>query len=279
MSSARELLQFTFDADAFARRAPRPIAIPQEIIANLERIGREHNSISEPPDQEDSAQIYHLFFSANRTGRLRTEFDSIRRIRQLAWALTYSEDNLPRIVDTPELRDALQLIENRFRISALLGVFHALLEVWGTPSAETLREFVRRHLVNYEGRRRFVLNLRANLAWYCEENGGTQLAMNLLRTQEKLSDVWSYLNLPDYMQGYRYFGAVAEAYVALNRHLDRESVADIVTFVEMHKDGKTSRAIVSRTIENLGFDAPEDLRQACSILRFQGMAGSATHWR
>ena len=85
--------------------------------------------------------------------------------------------------------------------------------------------------------------------------------MNLLRTQEKLSDVWSYLNLPDYMQGYRYFGAVAEAYVALNRHLDRESVADIVTFVEMHKDGKTSRAIVSRTIENLGFDAPKDLRK------------------
>ena len=220
----------------------------------------------------------------SETERLHTEFDSLRRIRRLAWALTYSEVNLHRIVDTPELRDALQLIEDRFSISALLGVFHALLEVWGTRNAEMLREFVRRHLANYGGRRRFVLNLRANLAWYCEENGGTQLAMNLLRTQEKLSDVWSYLNLPDYMQGYRYFGAVAEVYVALNRHLDRESVADIVTFVEMHKDDRTNRAIVSRAIERLGMGASEDLRQPVQPYVFKEwkdprLAGGDVRWR
>ena len=270
MRSARDLLQFNFDADAFARRTPRPNAIPPERIAALERIMREHDGISEIPERENLFQIYHLFFNAIRTGSLHTEFDSLRRIRRLAWALTYSEDGLPRIVDTPELRDALQLIEDRFSISALLGVFHALLEVWGTRNAEMLREFVIRHLANYGGRRRFVLNLRANLAWYCEENGGTQLAMNLLRTQEKLSDVWSYLNLPDYMQGYRYFGAVAEAYVALNRHLDRESVADIVTFVEMHKDDRTNRAIVSRAIEELGIGASRGFAATCSILRSSG---------
>ena len=256
MSSARELLQFTFDADAFARRAPRPIAIPQEIIANLERIGREHNSISEPPDQEDSAKIYHLFFSANRTGRLRTEFDSIRRIRQLAWALTYSEDKLPRIVDTPNLRDALQLIDDRFRISMLLSVFHALLKAWDASGAGLLRAFVRRHLADYDGRRRSIQNLRANLAWYCEENGATQLAMSLLRDQVNLSDVWSYLNLPEYTHGYRYFGIVGKAYVRHhfenNHRLERGTVADIIEFVKVHGDNKTSRAIVSKTIEKLG---------------------------
>ena len=284
MRSARDLLQFNFDADAFARRAPKPTAIPPEIVTDLGKIEMEHNSMCNNPEREDLREIYHLFFNAIRTGRLHTEFDSLRRIRRLAWGLTYSEDGLPRIVDTPELRDALQLIEDRFSISALLGVFHALLEVWGTRNAEMLREFVIRHLANYGGRRRFVLNLRANSAWYCEEDGATQLAMSLLRDQVNLSDVWSYLNLPDYMQGYRYFGAVAEAYVALNRHLDRESVADIVTFVEMHKDGKTSRAIVSRTIENLGFDAPEDLRQPVQSYVFREwqdprLTGGDVRWR
>ena len=284
MSSARDLLQFDFDADEFARRTPRPNAIPQEIIANLERIGREHNGISEPPDREDSAEIYHLFFNAIRTGRLRIECDSLRRIRRLAWALTYSEDGLPRIVDTPNLRDALQLIDDRFRISMLLGVFDALLKAWDAWGAGLLRAFVRRHLANYDGRRISIQNLRANLEWYCEENGATQLAMNLLRTQEKLSDVWSYLNLPDYTHDYRYFGAVAEAYVALNRHLDRESVADIVTFVKTHRDDKTSRAIVSRIIERLGMGASEDLRQPVQSYVFKEwkdprLAGGDVRWR
>ena len=83
---------------------------------------------------------------------------------------------------------------------------------WG---AGLLRAFVRRHLADYDGRRRFVLNLRDNLPWYCEENGATRVAMSLIREQKKLSKVWSHLNLPDHTHRYRYFGAVAEAYVAL----------------------------------------------------------------
>ena len=219
----------------------------------------------EPPNRIDFRQIYYNFITSHQTGTLRTEFDSLRRTRQLAWALTYPGNQPPfdgRIVDNIwQLRDALWLIENRFRISALLGVFDALLQAWDTPNAGVLRAFVRRHLIGYEGRRTSVQRLRANMMWYCEQNGATQLAMNLLRTQVQLSDVWSYLNLPDHTHGYRYFGAVGEAYVALNRPLDRESVADIVNFVEMHRDDRTNRAIVSRTIERLGIDASEDLRQ------------------
>ena len=284
MNIARELLQFNFNADAFTGRAPKPTAIPPEIVADLERIEMEHNSMYNIPEREDLREIYHLFFNAIRTGRLHTEFDSLRRIRRLAWALTYSEDGLPRIVDTPELRDALQLIEDRFSISALLGVFDALLKAWDAWGANLLRAFVRRHLSNYDGRRRFVQNLRANSAWYCEENGATQLAMSLLRDRVDLSHVWSYLNLPDYTHGYRYFGAVAEAYVALNRHLNRESVADIVTFVEMHRDDKANRAIVSGIIEKLGLEASENLRQPVQSYVFREwkdprLIGGDVRWR
>ncbi len=284
MNSVKKLLQFDFDADAFVRRAPKPVPIPPEITADLERIQRKHNDLHDGVQREDLPQTYHLFLDAIRTGRLHSEFDSLRRVRQLAWALTYSEANLSRIVDTPKLHDALQLIEDRFRMSQLHGVFNALLEAWDAREARLLRAFVRRHLADYDGRRIFFQNLKSNLAWYCEENGAVRLAMSLLRNQVNLSDVWSHLNLPDYMRGYRYFGAVAEAYVTLNRRLDGESVADIVNFVKLHRDDKTNRAIMSGTIEKLGFDAPKGLRQPVQSYIFREwedprLAGGDVRWR
>lgn len=262
MNSARELLQFNFNASTFARRALQPTQILQQKLDTLEDITQRHGDTEhEPANREDFRQIYRLFIDAHRTRRLHAEFDSLRRTRQLAWALTYSEDGLPRIVDTSQLNDALRLIENRFSVNALLGVFDAVLQAWDTLNAERLRVFVRRHLTDYEGRRTFVQKLKANMRWYCEENSTTQLAMTLLRSQEKLSEVWKYLELPDHTHSYPYFGAVAEAYIALNRRVDRETVADVVEFVERHNNDRTSRAVLSKLIESLGYDAPEHLRQ------------------
>ena len=286
MNSAKKLLQFDdFDADALARRAPKPITISPERLAILEKIAKDHDGKgSGPPDQESLHQIYRIFIEASQKGTLHTEFDSPRRLRQLTWALTYSKDGLPQIVDTPQLRNALQLIENRFRISALLGVFNALLQAWDIPNARILRAFVKKHLIGYKGHRKFVQRLKENMAWYCEENSATQLAMTLLRSRMKLSDVWSFLELPDHTHSYRYFGAVAEAYIALNRRVDQETVADVIEFVEKHNNDKTSRTILSKLIEGLGFDASENLRQPVQSYVLQKwedprIAGGAVRWR
>ena len=187
MRSAKELLGFDhFDENAFARRAPRMIEIPQNNLESLEEISENHSDRgTEMPNREDLGQVYRLFMTARRTERLHTEFDTLSRVRKLAWALTYSENQPPfdeRIVDNrSRLSDALELIENRFSISALRGVFDTLLQAWDTPNAGMLRAFVRRHLIGYEGRRTSIQRLRTNMAWYCEENGATQLAMKLLR--------------------------------------------------------------------------------------------------
>ena len=282
MKSAKELLSFDhFDENAFARRAPQPIKISQQTLNILNDITQKHGDTEyESPNREDLRQIYHSFIDAHRTGRLHTEFDSLRRIRQLAWALTYSEGRLSRIVDTPQLSDALGLIEDRFRISILPGVFNALLESWDTPNARNLRAFVKKHLTNYNGSRKFVQKLKANMAWYCEENGATQLA----RSRIKLSDVWSVLELPDHTHSYPYFGAVAEAYIALNHRTDRGTVADVIEFVEKHNNDKTSRAVLSKLIESIGYEASEHLRQLIQshVLREWGdprIAGGEVRWR
>lgn len=262
MKSAKKLLDFDFDADTFSRNAPNLIEIPKKNLEILEKIIKNHGDTGhQPPDQEDRHQIYRLFIDTP-PNRLSAEFDTFGRIRRLAWALTISEDGLPQIVDTPKLRNALQLIENRFQIKALLGVFNALMQAWDRPNAELLRAFVKKHLADYDGHRKSVLRLKDHINWYCENDGTTQLARHLLHESKQLSDVWSYLELPDHTHGYTYFGVVAEAYVdSINNRLDREAIKDVVKFVEKHNNDKTRRAVLSRLIEKLGHDADKVLRQ------------------
>ena len=86
------------------------------------------------------------------------------------------------------------------------------------------------------------------------------------------------------MHHYPYFGAVAIAYVSINRPRDPVAVADIVEFVEKHNDDKTSRAILSKLIEQLGNNAPENLRQpvqSYALRKWQDprIAGAAVRWR
>ena len=264
MKSAKKILEFDFNADVFARRAPQPSKPSQQNLDILKGIVEKHgNADLKPPNQEDLRQIYHLFIQANRDGKLYREFDNRKRIRQLTWALTFSEKNQPRIVDTPQLHDALQLIEERFRISYLPGIFNALLQTWDAPNASMLRAFIKKHLTDYNGSRKFARELKTNMKWYCEENSATQLATELLRSNKKLSDTWSFLELERHEDThcYRYFGAIAEAFISLNKNINRDVLADVSNFLERHNNDKTSRPVLSGVIEKLGINAPEDLRQ------------------
>ena len=284
MNSAKKLLQFNFDPNEFASRAPRVPAIPTKQLQILEKIMEEHDDSGYAlPDRESLRQVYQHFVNTS-PNRLISEFNTLRRIRQLAWALTYSENGLSRIVDIPQLCNALQLIESRFRISMLPGIFDALMKSWDTPNAGMLRAFLKKHLTNYTGSRKFVQKLKANMAWYCEENSVTHLATHLLRSQKKLTDIWTFLELPDRTHQYPYFSAVAEAYTTLNNRMDLEHVKDIIDFVIKHNNDKTSRTVLSKLIEKLGTDASESLRQPIQSYVLQKwqdprIAGADVRWR
>ena len=285
MENVKKILGFDFNADTFAHRAPQPINISKQNLAMLKEIVEKHGDTEhKQPEPEELRQIYHLF-RGTPPSKFRSEFDTLKRVRRLAWALTYSENQLPRIVDTPQLRDALGLIEERFRISALLGVFDALLQAWETtPNTGILREFVKRHTSNYDGSRKFVQKLKANLAWYCEADGARTLARTLSNSQKKLSDVWDFLELPDHMHRYRYFGEVAKEYVSLNSHPSNAYVADVVAFVEQHNRDATSRDVLSTLIVQLGIEASDSVMQPVQsyvLRKWQDprIAGADVRWR
>ena len=284
MNSAKTLLQFNFDATSFAARAPRPSTISKDQLETLEKIIKTHDGPdSNLPSRENLRQVYRQFITTP-IRKLSSEFDSLRRIRQLAWTLTYAENEMPRIVDTPKLQNALQLIENRFRPSMLPGIFNALLQAWDTPNAEALRAFLKKQLTSYTGSRKSVQKLKANIAWYQAENSTTNLAMYLIRSPNKLSDVWSYLELPDYMHSYAYFSAVAVVYTTFNNQIDIEHVKDVVAFVKKHNNDKTSRIVLSKLIEKLGVEATEALRQPVQSYVLQNwqdprITGANVRWR
>ena len=135
MESPKNLLGFDFDADAFARRALQPMKIRQSISDLLKRIVDECDGRNGLPDQESPRQIY-LRFIDTPPRKLSEEFYTLSRVRKLSGVLTYSESELPRIVDTESgLKEALRLIDHHFSIRAMLNVFNTLLQVWGTTSA------------------------------------------------------------------------------------------------------------------------------------------------
>lgn len=232
MESPNKLLQFDFDVNAFVCRAPQPTKISQEVRHLIKKIIDKHGGKGNASVQERRRQIYFRFIGAS-PWQLPEKFDTFSRVRKLAQGLTYSEDELPRIVDSKNLCYALQLIENRFSTGAVRGVCYALQQAPDAKYIDMLKAFVKKY----------------------------QISPELLPSQVKLLDILSNFELPDYKHGYRYFGAIKGAYRSISRPCDKLAVADIVKFVEKHKDNLTNREILSELIEQLGSEASEHLRQ------------------
>ena len=284
MNAAKKLLGFGLNPNSFAARAPRSPKIPSEQLEILEGIVKAQDGTGfSLPDREGLREVYQLFKNMP-LNKLASAFDSVRRVRQLAWALTYSEGRSPAIVETKRLQNALQFIDRCFRISMLPAVFNALMKAWRTPNAAILRAFLKKHLTDYTGSRKSIHKLKDNMAWYCEEDGALQFAMSLITSRRKLVDVWELLDLPDYMHGYPYFGDIATGYVTYNSRLNAEHVTDIVDFVIKHNNDKTSRRVLSKLIEKLGVEAAETLRQPVQSYALQEwqdprITGGDVRWR
>lgn len=292
MNIAKELLRFSFDTSIFGRRtsnAGDSQSTLDKLSDRLNEIENQHRAgMRKGARLEDIQLIFRRFIETGMTDEFSRKYANRTSARKLAWALVYSEKHAPYnrniVSNAGRLENALRIIEGHLTTSALLGVFDALLQVWDKKNSGILRAFLKKQLTSYDGRRKFVRNLKANLAWYCDENGATQLALNLLREKKKIAEVWKYIELPNHMHAYPYFGSIAEAYVSLNKHLGRPFLEDIVRFTEIHNDDKNSRTVLTKLIERLGTDASEHLRQPVQSFVLRSwqdprITGASVRWR
>ncbi len=233
MKSAKKSLKFDFNADVFARRAPGPMKISQSMCDLIGKIVDKYGNKNDSPVQKRHRQTYFRFIDTHLR-KLPEKFDTFSRVRRLAQALTYSENELPRIVDTREICYALQLIERRLSMGALRGVRSAFRQAQNSQYVQILGAFLKKY------------------------QNGPQLPHSWM----KLANILHNFKLPDYTYGYRYFGAVAGASKSISRPCDKSSVTDIVKFAaEEHQDDQTNREILSELIEQLGNNTCEHLRQ------------------
>ena len=241
MESAKKLLQFDFNADAFARRAPHTITISQDLRNLIEKIIDKHGGKDNSSTRKRRHRIYLSFINTSPRN-LPKKFNTFSRVRKLARVLTYSENDQPRIVDTPQLCYALQLIESYFSPSALRGVCSALKQAPDAHYLQMLEAFVKKYQTNPK----------------------------LFPSHVRLSTILLNLELPNYTHGYRYYGAVAGKYKSITKPYDKLTVADIVKFIEeKHRDDQTNNEILSELIEQLGNDASEHLRQPIQTYALQ----------
>ena len=73
---------------------PKPLAVPTEQLATLEKIIETHDGGPAPPNRESLREGLLPIYKDTRTVSFFRNLTLLDRLRQTRWALTYAEDDL-----------------------------------------------------------------------------------------------------------------------------------------------------------------------------------------
>jgi len=196
---------------------------------------------------------------------LKEVFKTKREIKTLAWSLYYSEDdksyNIP-VARSRYVNDAIQLLEDGYSHSILVPLCENILMRWDSSESEIFRSFVKKYIGTYNGKRHLLNLIKDNEEWFLNHRGDINLASYLIEGNQKLSDVWNLLNLPEHTYQYGYFSHLAIQYanLLLKRNYSLAHIEDIIEFLMKHNNRLTDKQVLSLVIINLGNEAPHEYR-------------------
>ncbi|MCP4353524.1 MAG: hypothetical protein GY795_49370 [Desulfobacterales bacterium] len=256
MNEIRKLLDIEFNRDRFVKSGKDFIAesTKKEIKESSEKMTNIISRFSlfgekEPPGV---GEIYNLFMKIAPTGmdKLKENFDSPGKIRRLAWSLSYSEADMPSVVDSEYFMPALSLINENFKLSMIPGLFNALLKNWMHPNAGWLQTIISEQTETEDIRRNSVLRLKEKSQYYLCRGGAVNLCRDLADNNLELDEVFSFLELPSLMVTYEYFSELAEKYTeTISEQPDfPEKIYSIFSFLEKHKSKNTNKKCVGKII-------------------------------
>src|SRR5690606_29314638 len=114
-------------------------------------------------------EVFKKFKEFIRKGEGKVAFDR-RELRNLTYALDFtSKDETAIFQDPEEIIIALELLEENWRDSFLVGLFRCYLENWKSPekdSFDLLAVFVTAKLEQYKGTRSLYIQLKSNLKYF-----------------------------------------------------------------------------------------------------------------
>lgn len=252
MQSAERLLKISFP-DTSVRviskeTESRILRASERLKFIAETLGR-----IEPMHAVNPGETYRQFLKVVANGReaVLHEFDTYRKVRRLAYSLSYAEGQTGRIVENQQwLETALHCIDNQFAYGMIPGIFDTLLQHWSHPNARLLRTLLEAKLSSYSGRRRDLLGIQKNLDFYKSENSAVLFGAKLVGEGRKLPEAWDILQLSDHMRRYEYLSQVASAYArfAVRGTFHVPDLTSIVEFLKVHEPDASKRDTSKRVL-------------------------------
>ncbi|OQY60088.1 MAG: hypothetical protein B6245_03215 [Desulfobacteraceae bacterium 4572_88] len=289
MYEVKKLLNIEFDLNRLERLGKNLISesTKGEIRKSLRRLEDinarlSHVEMKEPPDVGD---IYHLFMKHAPSGekKLEQEFNSLRKIRKLAWSLSYLEKSGSGILNSEYAGIALKLIHKHFRPSMFPALLSALLKNWAISDTRQLRAVLSEQLAALRTEKSRFSKLKEKSDYYLSQDGIVSLCASLIGEQKALNEVSAYLGLPESAITYGYFSEVAETYIGIltRNKVVFEKIDEIFAFLEKHRSKDTHKKCLEKMIHQTeALESDESLKMKIIHFCFQNIGDPAneSYW-
>lgn len=284
MEIAKKLLNFNFDESMFSatfdslllNSTLREIKNAQTKVKKIE-LKFSPFKLKEPPDV---GKIFRLFMNDAKKGYqfVENDFKDTRYVRKLAWSLSYRE-NGESIIQSEYYLQALKIIDDNFKISMFLPLFYALMKNWITADTEPLKKLISEKLQNTNTQNRNFKAIKSKAVYYLSPNGVIALCEELIKNNDQLDNVSDFLETPQSMAHYEYFGEAAETYTKLiTRTSDFiNKIDEILSFLKKHNSKDTHKKCVEKIVLKLDkIDVSESIRMKMLNFCFQYIGDPAS---
>lgn len=288
METVKKLLKFNFDESLFSATFDnlllsstlREIKNAQTKVKKVE-LKFSPFKLKEPPDV---GKIFRLFMEGAKKGYqfVEKDFNDTRYVRKLAWSMSYQE-NGESIIQSEYYLQSLKIIDDNFKISMLLPLFYALMKNWISADTEPLKKLISEKLQNINTQNRNFTAIKSKAVYYLPSDGIIALCDEIIKRNERLDNVSDFLEIPQSMAHYEYFGEAAETYTKLiTRTPDFiNKIDEILSFLKEHDSKDTHKKCVEKIVLKLDkISASESIRMEMLNFCFQyiGDPSSDHNW-
>lgn len=268
MTSARELLNWSFSTDRFEQGAhslcsPDVRRVIQQASQTLVTVfdSNEKINIQMPPDAD---QLYQQFISLAQANPQQCQqvFGSVKKTRKLTYILSYRPPKKKSIINSHYNELAVSIIDSNWKTRFLIPLVYTLLHQWDSPMIGPLRELIARKVQSLQTHRKSLLKLKEISRYYIEEKGPFLLGASLIEKGLQLQDLWKAYSFEENMIDAPYFSDVCWSYVCvlLKQKKFWSKIDSVVDFLVKHNSIITSKKVLSELIHQVD-NNPDPLLQ------------------
>lgn len=246
----------------------------QRAVQTIELINHRLPDGEKKPQRKLINDIYFQFMKNISSSGLNPNHEFSRRdVRILIWSLDYKPEKQTEIIlYSDKFPFAIKLINEKWRDSYLIGLWHVLLKnyinlYFKKENRKLLTSIIEEKAGQYNKSRKDILIIAASLELFIYNNS-TQTFVNLLIDKSiSLDNANQVFNKKQHILNYQYFSNVARRYVnSINlNELNSTDAQGIYKFLEIHNSKRTTLLVCSSIINQNSFSKYQNLVKSQTI--------------